>query len=246
MKVPARIAGLILPLFFIIGIGVTAFTGYWQTESSKEPAKYSTGELSGEYNPADIRGSYSLEDIQNAFKIPVETLTKAFGLSDTKNPSAILVKEFETLFGTVEGKEIGTDSMRLFVALYLNRPYIPEDNTALPQPAFNILRREKKLSEEVLSSIESRVVSLENTETSPSSMASDDTEAHEDMIMEIKGKTLFSELLDWGLSKEQIETALGGIPMGQRSISVRDYCADKGIEFSTVKTSLQEMLEKLK
>jgi len=247
MKVTSKAAGLILPLFFIIGIGVTAVTGYWQTEGSKEPAKFSSGEFSGEYNPADIRGSYALQDIQNAFDIPVETLAKAFGLADEKDPAAVQVKEFETIFGIVDGREIGTDSMRLFVALYLDRPYTPEDDTGLPQPAFSILRKENKLSDETMSAMESRVVSLESahTESSDGTSESEAAEVHEEIDMSIKGKTLFSELLDWGLSKEQIEEALG-IPMGQRSVSVRDYCAEQGIEFSTVKTSLQTMLDELK
>jgi len=54
-----------IPLAFVIlvvffgGIGASGALNYWQTESSKIPEKFLTGEVAGEYNPADIRGSYT-------------------------------------------------------------------------------------------------------------------------------------------------------------------------------------------
>ena len=60
--------------------------------------------------------------------------------------------------------------------------------------------------------------------------------------MEIKGKTLFSDLLDWGLEKDQIEEVLG-MPMGAGSVTVRDFCSEHGIEFSVVKEGLQAILD---
>ena len=214
--------------------------GYWQTESSKEPAKFTEGNLAGEYNPADIRGSYSLDDLEKAFGIPVETLAKAFGLSDSENAALVKVKVFEELYGIIDGMEIGTDSMRLFIALFLGRPYTPEEGTAIPQPAFNILKKEANLSNDDLASAEKRVVSLETVH-----VTANPVEETVQLLLEIKGKTLFSELLDRGLSEKQIVNALGGVPMGQRSASVRDYCADQGIEFSSVKAALQKMLDEL-
>jgi hypothetical protein len=232
-------AAMILPLFFLLGIGLTILTGQWQTESSKVPAKFKDGELAGEYNPADIRGSYTLGDLEKAFGIPVATLAKAFGFSNNENLAQVKVKEFEELYGMIDDKEVGTDSMRFFIALFLNRPYTAEEDTALPQPAFNILKKETNLSEEVLSSIEKRVVSLLDTpHASPDSQNQDDN-----VLLEIKGKTLFSELLDQGLTEDQITDALGGIPMGEPSVSVRDFCADQGIEFSAVKSAIQELLD---
>ncbi len=241
MRVSAKGAALILPLFFVIGIGFTMATGYWQTESSKVPAKFTEGELAGEYNPADIRGSYSFEDIEKAFGISVETLAKAFGLSEAENPGAIQIKTFEELYVREDDLEIGTDSMRLFVALYLDRPYIPEEDTAIPQPAFNILKKEAGLTEEVLASLEAKAVALDSVHI-PAEAASAEEEHEETILTEIKGKTTFAELLDSGLTREQIEKAIG-MPMGQTSLSVRDYCMEQGVEFSAAKTALQELLD---
>ncbi|MDA3956243.1 hypothetical protein [Oceanispirochaeta sp.] len=44
--------------------------------------------------------------------------------------------------------------MRLFIALYLGRPYTSEVDTALPQPAYNILKKEAGLNEEELKALE--------------------------------------------------------------------------------------------
>ena len=239
MRVHAKTAALILPLFFLLGIGITMISGYWRTESSKEPARYTAGALAGEYNPADIRGSYSFSDLEKAFGIPVETLAKAFGFTGNENPGDILIKSFEEVYGIVDGREIGTDSMRFFISLYLDRPYTPEEDTALPQPAYNILKKESSLSEETLAALEEKIVSLENVRLIETLTAEEP-----EVLMEIKGKTTFAELLDWGLSREQIEEALG-MPMGQTSLSVRDYCMDQGVEFAEIKSALQEMLDRM-
>jgi len=57
-------------------------------------------------------------------------------------------------------------------------------------------------------------------------------------IAEVKGKTTFGELLSWGVSKETIEQILGR-PIGKAGDTVRDYCIENGIEFSSVKDALQ-------
>lgn len=243
MKISAKVAALILPLLFVLGIGFTMINGYWQTESSKIPVKLVTGDAAGEYDPGDIRGSYSLQDVENAFEIPVETLAKAFGISDVENPGSVKIKEFEESFGIIDGMEVGTDSMRLFVALYLGRPFTPEEDTALPQPAYNILKKESGLSSEVLESVMESVVSLSSVHLVEEG-SEDGTEDHESAeLLEIKGKTLFSEVLDAGISEEQIVEALGGVSMGPRNMTVRDYCSEQGIEFSAVKAVLQSLLD---
>jgi len=241
MKVKANIAGLILPVLFIGGILLSSALGYWKTESSKKPTKFTTGIFEGEADPADIRGSYSFSDLEKAFDIPVETLAKAFGFSSSDNPEEIKLKEFEERYGIISDFEIGTSSMKLFTALYKGLPYEPEDDTGIPQPAWNILNKEGATDKETLETYNERVVSLEGLEVSTGT--AEHTEESEEETT-IKGKTLFSDLLNWGLSKEQIDDALG-MSMGTPGDSVRDFCSDQGIEFSTVKEPLQELLDNM-
>ena len=242
MKVTAKSAAIILPLFFLAGIGGTMISGYWQTESSKVPVKYATGEFAGEYNPADIRGSYSFGDIEEAFAVPVDTLAKAFGFTGEADPSAVQAKLFEEMYGPVGDMEVGTDSLRYFVALYLGLPYIPEDTTALPLPALNVLKKEAGLSAEALAEAEARTVSLEDIRLTDETAA---VEQEEVLDMSIKGKTTFDELYGWGLTEDQVRDALGGLEPGPRGTAVRDFCLEGGIEFSTVKTALQGMADSL-
>ena len=240
MKVSAKYAALVLPLLFVLGIGFTMISGYWQTESSKTPVKLATGDAAGEYDPADIRGSYSLQDVENAFEIPVETLARAFGISDMENPGTLRIKEFEESFGLIDGREVGTDSMRYFVALYLDRPFTPGEDTALPQPAYNILKKELGLDPDILDGLMESVVSLSSVHMPEG--GENGSEDH-DVFLEIRGKTLFSEVLDSGITEEQIVNALGGVPMGPRNMTVRDYCSEQGIEFSSVKAAIQSLLD---
>lgn len=241
MKVRSTTAGLILPILFVAGILVASALGYWVTEGSKTPKKIGEGAFAGKADPADIRGSYTLADVEKAFDIPVATLAKAFGFADAENPAEIKVKDLEASYGQIGDLEIGTDSMRLFVALYKGIPIEAESGTAIPQPAWSILKKEAATDPETLDKFSKQTVSLESFKDTEQSSSQQDAESEDERV--IKGKTLFSELLDWGVTKDQISEVLG-IPMGPTGISIRDYCSEKEIEFSSVKETLQELVDK--
>jgi hypothetical protein len=227
---------------FILGIGGTMIFNLWQTTSSKVPATYSSGEFAGEYNPADIRGSYSFGDIEEAFAVPVTALAEAFAVDDTENPAAFLCKSLEELYGAMQNGEVGTDSVRWFVALYTGLPYTPEEDTLLPSASISVLRN--RLGEAELEAVRAKTVDLSAVSqeygAGPESPAPEQTDTHtETEAGEVKGNTTFGELLSWGVSKEAIEQALG-LPIGKAGVTVRDYCIENGIEFSTVKDALQK------
>jgi len=234
MTLRSRHIAPIVLVVFILGIGVTMIFDLWQTTSSKVPATYTEGEFAGEYNPADIRGSYSFGDIEEAFAIPVTALAKAFAVEDTENPAAFLCKSLEELYGATESGEVGTDSVRWFVALYAGLPYSPEQDTLLLSPSISVLR--ERLNEAQLETVRAKTVTV-STLGVGAAAESGDTHT-ETEIAEVKGKTTFGELLSWGVSKETIEQILGR-PIGKAGDTVRDYCIENGIEFSSVKGALQ-------
>lgn len=243
MRIKAAQAGIFFIVLMISGLLLSMFTGYWKTENSKIPAKFSEGELAGISDPGDIRGSYSLGDIESAFDIPVETLAAAFGLTDNSDSASFQVKVFEEEFGVIDGKEVGTDSMRLFVALYLNLPYETEHDTGLPNPAVTILRKQGTLSEEQLAMLDTVSVSIESIQLVVSYTDQAVSEDHEESeIVEIKGSTSFSDIYDRGISTEQLEEFLG-VSAGSPDESLRDFCKANDIEFSTVKMQLQDLLD---
>ncbi|MBU0935231.1 MAG: hypothetical protein KKI09_09000 [Spirochaetes bacterium] len=63
--------------------------------------------------------------------------------------------------------------------------------------------------------------------------------------MTVVGKTTFYDLYQWGLTKEQVQAAIGFEP-GANTTSVRDAATAAGVEFSVAKTALQALLDTLK
>lgn len=233
------VAGLII-LLFISGISITMITGVWQSESSKIPALYSEGEFAGEYNPGDIRGSYTFSDVSQAFQISVDDLVSAFGLSEESSSMNQRIKIFEDLFGVIADKEIGTDSMRLFVALYLNRSYTPEEDTGLPLSAIDLLEEKGRINTE--EALEYRrtygVDTAKGIPVTGEGVSVDDVEE----TRVIKGKTTFRELIEWGLTKDEIEELIDH-PIINIGESMRDFFGSKGLEFSKYKGRLQSILD---
>jgi len=151
-SLPLAIGGVAILLGGIFG---ARLLGYWKTESTKEPAKIKTGEFAGKPNPSDIRGSYTWLDVEKAFGIPVEELTAAFQAASAGDK----VNTLEALWAgkLPEGYEIGTDSVRLFVALYTGLPHEAEEGTLLPLPAIDILAKSGKADPALLSRYRSRI-----------------------------------------------------------------------------------------
>jgi len=237
MKLKSRHVAPLVLVVFVLGIGGTMAFNLWRTETNKIPAKLSTGEHEGEYNPADIRGSYTFSDISEIFKIPLEDLSKAFGLERVDDVGEFQCKELKELYPEPEEGEIGTDSAKLFVALYTGLPHTMEETTRLPAPALSVLS--ERLSQEELREVEKLTISLSGLKP----VSSQDTKEHtSDQDRAVRGNTTFAELQDWKLAKEEIEQVLG-IPMGKLGLTVRDHCTANGIEFGEVKTALQALVD---
>ena len=143
MKIKAKTMGIIIFALIFGGIGLTAVTGLWGTKSSKIPVIYQTGEAAGSYDPSDIRGSYSFAEVSSLFDIEEEILFEAFSIPEDTDASAIKLKELEAL-SEQSGYEIGTGSVRVFVALYKNLP-IELGESYLPESAA-VLIRDKNVS----------------------------------------------------------------------------------------------------
>lgn len=239
IKLNSRYLALIIVTLFILGIGGTMLFNVWQTESGKTPRVFEKGEFAGQFDPGDIRGSYSFADIEKAFSIPPADLARAFGIPNTPQTAEFLCKELEDMYGIVgDEKEIGTDSVRLFVAAYLGIPYTPESSTVLPSPAFSVLKEKANLSPDMWEALKALRVSVAPSNAGASSLP---VNTEEDRT--IKGKTTFADLNAWGLSAAEIEDVLG-LPPGPPGITVRDYLNERNIEFSTVKETLQDLVDK--
>jgi hypothetical protein len=110
MKVKPQIVIAIVLVILAAGVGYAAFSGAWTTNSSN-------GDGTGGGN--GIRGSITFAEISSEYGIPEEDMLAAFGLegsdADTITPGS--------LTEIYPDQEIGTGSVRLFVALYLGEEY---------------------------------------------------------------------------------------------------------------------------
>ncbi len=258
MRLTSKPLGLIVIAAVFGGIAFSTWMGWWQTESTKVPVKFSEGESSGSYNPADIRGSYTFGDVSELFDIPLSDLQQAFLLPDG-DIAGIGVKELEEMYAeaAASGTEIGTGSVRLFAAYYRGLPFETSEEY-LPAPAVRILKELGNLSDDRLAYLENHVVSMEklgvtsagsnpesNTETNPDTINSPVLEPQEHVENEdwvIKGKTTFRDVLDWGVSQEAIESVLGQ-SMPSPLLTIKDFCLDQGLEFGTIRDALQLVVE---
>lgn len=253
MKLTAKPLAAILFVILFGGIAFTSAMNWWQTESQKVPAKFSEGEAAGEYNPADIRGSYTFQDIENSFNVPVEDLAIAFAIPSDQDPAAFALKDLESIYAeqAASGLEIGTASVRYFVALYTGLPYELSEDTYLLKPAVDLLKARTTLTAEQLAYLEAHTVDLSNTsvesqpaENLPEVAATEEVHTEDSTDTTIKGKTTFQNLLDWGVDQAVIEGIIGKtMPAG--GIKVKDYCTENGLDFESIKTALQTEVDKL-
>ncbi|GAB4401138.1 MAG: hypothetical protein OHK003_27410 [Anaerolineales bacterium] len=233
-------------LVFVILFGGISFSyamGWWATESTKEPATFTEGEFAGLANPADIRGSYTFGDIANSFEVTPEILAQAFGIT-TDDPAAFAVKDLEIIY-LDSGFEIGTNSVRMFVAFYTGLPFdLTTEETVLPKSATDILLAKGNLTPELVSYLETHTVALGELIPAVEPVAEETPIESEDDYT-VKGKTTFGDLISWGVPKEAIE-ALIGASMPDPAMKVKDFASANGLNFETLKPALQAEVDKVK
>lgn len=242
------LAGWIFVLLFG-GIGFTSAMNWWQTETQKVPVRYTEGEAAGEYNPADIRGSYTFGDVSTLFEIPLPELQSAFHIPADTDPAAYPLKSLEEQFADLP-VEIGTGSVRMFVALYKGLPFdlTAAEDTYLLAEAVAILEQQGRLTAEQSTYLNAHTVSSQTASEVQVTAAPEEAEqsvstehAPEEYL--VTGKTSFQNLLDWGVPEETLKAILGeAVPASQ--MLVKDYASSKGIAFSEIKVKLQEEVDK--
>jgi hypothetical protein len=251
MTLNSKTLAVLLVVIMISGIFGSSALGWWQTTSSKLPASYAEGEFAGQANPADIRGSYTFGDVANSFAITPQILAQAFGVQSA-SPAAFQVKELESIYAD-SVQEIGTASVRLFVALYSGLPYdlSTASTTYLPQSATDLLLAKGSLSAAQMDFLNTHTVASGSPLPQMSTAAPDaapqvettPTAAAAGLV--IKGKTTFGELISAGMQQALIEQLIGG-PLPSSAMTLKDYATSKALDFETLKSAIQAEMDKLK
>lgn len=245
MNMKSTYVAILIIVIILGGVLILQISGLWITEGRKVPTTISTGEFVGMADPADIRGSYTLEDINTNFGIPPMTTAKAFALDISEDEAKLFkAKDLELVYGELEDLpgDIGTDSIKLFVSLYLGIFFTAEEETYLPSPALDLLLQEGKITQDEFTRLSERsytpstILSEQEEEIQTSSSPPPAVEE-----TEINGNTTFQDLLNWGLTMEEIEKVLGG-SIESKNVTIKDVATNKGVEFSIYKNSFQDLL----
>lgn len=248
MRVTSKPLAIIILVFLFGGIAVSSLMGWWATETSRQPARFTEGEYAGSADPNDIRGSYTFGDIAASFAVTPETLAQAFGITST-DPASFAIKDLENLYAENEF-EIGTACVRLFVAFYTGLPFdLTDVEIYVPQSAADILLAQGNLTEDQVAYLEAYTVqvdardtAIEGADTTPIEETPSTT--GEENPYSIKGRTTFGELISWGVPQEIIEGIIGA-PLPNTAQTVRDYATANGLDFGTVKLALQAEVDKV-
>ena len=244
MKMKSTHVAILVIAIILGGVLILQFSGLWITEGKKVPIKITTGEFTGMADPSGIKGSYTFEDIQTNFGISPSIIAKAFALdTSVKEAPFYQAKDLELVYGELEDLEgdIGTDSIKLFVALYNGLPFTAEEETFLPTTAIDLLLEKKKITNDEYTELTKKSYTLIITAEEGMDKISNPVIPTTNQDTTIKGNTTFQDLINWGLTLDQIEKVIGS-PLEAKNMTIKDTATKKGIEFSIYKNSFEDLL----
>ena len=130
--------------------------------------------------------------------------------------------------------------------MYTRLPYSGMEY--LPSTAVEVLKEEGKWSDELEALTMDYIIDVGNKlseiETLTDNEVNEDSviDTEHDEIIEVKGKTTFADVIDWGVEKEMIEDIIG-FEIKNENMLIRDECEANGLNFSEIKSLINELLE---
>ncbi|OPL07575.1 MAG: hypothetical protein AVO33_04565 [delta proteobacterium ML8_F1] len=244
MKMKSGTMVIILLLVIFGGILLAEQLGLWVTQNDQ----ISSGGNSGQGrevvlvpDPSEIRGSTTFASLLESFPIDQSVLYAAFMIPETMDPALLRSGDLESLFEETS-IEIGNESMKIFIALYMGLD-IELEATGFPQAAVDlILKKQPELDDAIRSYLEENTVDARPLENPEIEVEDHEAEAEENSLelIQISGSTLFGDLLEMGLTVEGLEDLFGEAYPGDQ-VRVKDYIESLGLEYSTVKKSIEAL-----
>lgn len=156
MKIKIKPLAFLIILLFFGGIVATELTGIWNTEANKTPRKIEEGDFKGENKPEDIKGSFTFEEISTLYEIPTKDLAEAFSI-DINEIKTFKCKDLEANYENQEF-EIGTNSVRMFVAFYKGIEFSTDEESYLPKTATDIIIKNGKPTEKQIEYLKTHTI----------------------------------------------------------------------------------------
>ena len=232
MSLKAKPLSILLVVVLYSSVTAANIIGRWDSELKPQDANDNDRYFATRPAPTNINDSNTFGDIDRLFNIPTTILAKAFNLPAEINSTAFTIKEIQAIY-VDQDIDIGSSSVRLFVALYNGLSYETTEPIFLPLTAVDMLISHRALLPEQVEFMETYAIVLDLRAAAVSS--SNNRGQSEER--EIKGKTTFQELLNWGLPQEIIEQIIGEPILSSYQI-VKDYCTEKGLDFEEIKLAL--------
>lgn len=246
MKMKSGMMVVTLLLVMFGGIFLADRLGLWATQNdqiSSGGGGGSSQETLLVSDPSEIRGSTTFDSLLESFPIDQSVLYAAFMIPESLDPALLRSGDLESLFEETP-IEIGNESMKIFIALYLGLD-IELEATGFPQSAVDLIIQEQpQLDEAVRSYLEENTVAakpLENPEIEVEDHEAEEAEEDDEHLIQISGSTLFEDLLDMGLTVEALEDLFGEAYPGDQ-VRVKDYIEGLGLEYSTLKKSIEALM----
>jgi hypothetical protein len=234
---------ILLAIIIIIGGGILLASelDLYNTTRVKSPRKT----VEGFYDVSDIRGSHTLEEIEKYYQLPASSVIKAFGLRPDTNSKIFQLKDMKEIFKPVEleGEEyvVETDTIKVFTSLYLKIPYVSDETFYLPGKTVNYLIENDKLTGEEKEYWQGHTFKLEYLDSEYLAASEFSKVVVEEAEgFKVTGKTTVQELLDGGITEEKFEEVIGFKVPEDKSVLVRDFVIDKGLEFGETKDKFAE------
>jgi hypothetical protein len=231
-------------IIIFLGIFLADQLGYWSTESSGDFLRGDSEEESMT-SPDELRGSSTFGEIESAFDVPAERLAKAYNF-DTNEAALIKVMYVSDAFAYLgEDVEMGTGSVKMFIYLYngLDTSNLEEIEN-LPSTAVDVLKEDGKWTNESQALMSEYVVTIEKDSFGDEAIADImDEDVHEEEdedfsgSLEINGKTTINDIINAGLSLEEIEEELQ-LEIANVNLGFRDICEQNGLDFSIEKDKI--------
>jgi len=234
---------ILLAIIIIIGGGILLASelDLYNTTRTRSPRKT----VEGLYDVSDMRGSHTLEEIEKYYQLPASSVIEAFGLRPDTNPTLFQLKDMKEIFKPVEleGEEyiVETDTVKVFTSLYLKIPYVSDETFYLPEKTVNYLIENDKLTGEEKEYWQGHTFKLEYLDSkylTASEFSKIVVEEAEGLT--VTGSTTIQDLLDAGVTEENFEEITGFKVPEDKSILLKDFAADKGIEFKEIKDKFIE------
>jgi len=239
MKIKPNLLAILIPVIMMGGyLVLDNSTLLNETEVSN-----SVNENSSEENTAfeSITGNTSLQSIADAYDIDVSILYDVFQIDESLDTVLFKSKDLESIY--VAGDvEIGNESIQVFVNFYNDLTVVYEDETWLPQKAVDyLLENVSSLSDEDRSYLESHGVEVVLIDPSTIVLSEAESTVTEAESSTINGTTTLQNIIDMGLTQTELETILG-VKIQFTNQLFKDFCADKGLSYGSMKTLVQTAL----